>query len=76
MSSYITVSAKIKRELYKKIRKYGINVSEVIRRALQEEVARREEEELRRMLEEAGKILDKVPEKRLVEHIRSSREEG
>ncbi len=76
MSSYITVSAKIKRELYKKIRKYGINVSEVIRRALQEEVARREEEELRRMLEEAGKILGKVPEKRLVEHIRSSREEG
>ncbi len=75
MSSYITVSAKIRRTLYEKIRKYGINVSEVIRRALQEEVARREEEELRRMLEEAGKILGKVPEKRLVEHIRSSREE-
>jgi antitoxin CcdA len=39
--SYVAVSARIRRELYEKIQRYGIRVSEVIRKALEEEVGRR-----------------------------------
>ncbi|GAY26117.1 hypothetical protein ATG_13200 [Desulfurococcaceae archaeon AG1] len=69
------VSARIDRELYEKIKRYRINVSQVIRRALEEEIRRREEEEIRRGLEEASKILSKIPEEEVVEIIRSLREE-
>ncbi|BES81749.1 type II toxin-antitoxin system CcdA family antitoxin [Pyrodictium abyssi] len=75
MESYVTVSTRIRKELWDKLRKYRIDVSEVINRALEEEVAKREEEEVKKMLERAGKILEKVPEERIVETIRSMREE-
>ena len=38
------VSARIDRELYEKIKRYRINVSQVIRRALEEEIRRGLEE--------------------------------
>jgi antitoxin CcdA len=72
--SYVTVSARIRRELYLKIQKYNIKVSEVIRRALEEEVRRREEEEARKMLAEAQRILSKIPAEEVVKTIRESRE--
>ncbi len=72
--NYVTVSAKIKRELYERLKKYNVRISEVIRRALEEEVRRREDEELKKMLEEAKKILRKIPSEELVQAIRSSRD--
>ncbi|MEM4853126.1 MAG: type II toxin-antitoxin system CcdA family antitoxin [Thermofilum sp.] len=39
---YVTVSARVSREVWEKAKRYGINVSEVIRRALEREVKRRE----------------------------------
>lgn len=73
--SYVTVSAKIKRELYEKLKRYGVPVSDVIRRALEEEVRRREEEEIRRALKRAQEILRKIPPEEIVDVIRVSREE-
>lgn len=73
--NYVTVSARIKRELYEKLKKYGVSISDVIRSALEEEVRRREEEELRKALKIAQEILAKIPPEELVEAIRSSREE-
>jgi len=69
------VSAKIRRDLYEKLRRYGISVSEVIRRALEEEVRRREEQEVRNALECAQEILRKIPPEEIVSVVRSSREE-
>ncbi|RLE78910.1 MAG: hypothetical protein DRJ51_08755 [Thermoprotei archaeon] len=71
----VTVSAKVSRELWAKLKKYRVNISEVVRRALEEEVRRREEEELRRLLEEAAKVLSKIPQERIVKHVREGREE-
>lgn len=71
----VIVSARIDRDLYEKIKSYGINISQVIRSALEEEVRKREEEELMKGLDEVSKILSKIPEEELVEIIRSSREE-
>jgi len=39
---YVTVSTKVKRSLVEKARKYGVNLSELMRRAIEEEVRRRE----------------------------------
>ena len=72
---FVTVSAKVRRELWEKLRSYGVNISEVIRRSLEEEIRRREEEETRRLLGEASKLLRKLDEEEIVESIRESREE-
>jgi post-segregation antitoxin (ccd killing protein) len=72
---YVTVSAKVRRELYEKLKMYGIPISSVIKRALEEEVRRREEEEVKRRLAEAQAVLKKIPEEEIVEAVRASREE-
>jgi len=72
---YVTVSAKIRRELYNKLKKYNITISDVIRSALEEEVRKREEEEIKESLDEASKILRKIPAEEITSIIRLSREE-
>ncbi len=72
---YVTVSAKIRRELYEKLKRYGVPVSDVIRRALEEEVKRREEMEIAEALMKAQGILKRIPPEELVDAIRASREE-
>ena len=47
---YVTVSARIRRELYEKLKKYEIAISDVTRKALEEEVRKREEEEVREIV--------------------------
>lgn len=39
----VNISAKIDKELYEKLKKYGISVSKIVRRALEEEARRAEE---------------------------------
>jgi predicted Fe-Mo cluster-binding NifX family protein len=73
---YVTVSAKIDRELYEKLKRYGIQVSRVVRKALEEEVRRAEEGEVKKLLERMGGILEKIPSEEIVKSIRESREEG
>jgi len=72
---YVTVSAKVRRELYEKLKSYRIPISSVIKRALEEEVRREEEEEIRKMLEKAQAILRKIPLEEIVDAVRASREE-
>jgi len=72
--SFVTVSAKVRRELWERLKGYGVNISEVIKRSLEEEVRRREEEEARRLLGEASKRLRKLKEEEIVESVRKSRE--
>ncbi|MCU7787735.1 type II toxin-antitoxin system CcdA family antitoxin [Pyrobaculum sp. 3827-6] len=43
---WVTVSTKVRRDVVEKARKYGINISQVLRKALEEEVEKRELEEL------------------------------
>lgn len=74
MGSWVTVSTKVRREVLEKARKYGINVSEVLRRALEEEVRRREEEILKDEFEKAAEELSKIPIDEVVHWIREDRE--
>jgi post-segregation antitoxin (ccd killing protein) len=40
--SYVTVSTKVKKEIVKKAKEYGLNISETLRKALEEEVRKKE----------------------------------
>ncbi len=70
---YVTVSTKVRRELLEKARRYGVNVSEVLRRALEEEVRRREVEWSLKVMEEfsAKAKLDR-PSSELIRELRDS----
>ncbi|MBS7655122.1 hypothetical protein KEJ50_01245 [Candidatus Bathyarchaeota archaeon] len=72
---YVTVSAKIDEELRKKLSELGIKPSEVIKRALEEEVEERMKQRLYKKVEEASKIIKKVSEEAWIKSLRESREE-
>jgi len=55
--------------------KLKINVSRVIREALEKEDRRKEEEQLRKMAEQASLSLNKILTEEIVRDIRESREE-
>jgi len=69
------VSVRIPRELKEEAKRYGINISEVARRALEEEVRRRKLEEAMAAARRIGEILSKIPEEEMVKWLREAREE-
>lgn len=74
MSRYITASTKIRRELKEEAEKLGINISQFLRKALEEEVRKRRLERLRKRLEEINDILEKIDIEEVIEDIREDRE--
>lgn len=74
MGNQATITAKIPVELKKKLAKLEINVSGLVREALQSEVERIEKEKLRSLAAEAGEILQKIPAEEIVDAIRAGRE--
>jgi len=74
MGDYVTVSTKVKRELKEEAERLGVRISEVLRRALEEEVRRRKLKELEKKLGEMGETLDRIDIDRIVESIREDRE--
>jgi len=74
MGRYVTVSTKVRKELKEEAEKLGINISAVLRKALEYEVKRRKLEILKSKLEEISPILDKIDIDRIVKSIREDRE--
>ena len=74
MGKQATVTAKIPAELKGRLARLGVNVSGMIREALEREVKRVEKERLRELAEEAGEILQKIPAEELVQVVREGRE--
>jgi len=74
MSDYVTVSTKVRRELKEEAERLGVKISEVLRRALEEEVRRRKLEELEEKLDKVGEALDRIDIDRVVKSIREDRE--
>lgn len=74
MGKQATVTAKISAELKERLARLGVNVSGMIREALEREVKRVEKERLRELAEEAGEILKKIPTDELVQVVREGRE--
>jgi len=76
VGKYVTVSAKVRRELKEEAERLGIKISEVIRRSLEEEVKRRKLEIVQKKLEDIKDTLEKLDVDRLVKHIREDRMRG
>ncbi|MCC6015175.1 MAG: type II toxin-antitoxin system CcdA family antitoxin [Desulfurococcaceae archaeon] len=74
MGSYVTVSVKVRRDLVERARALGVNIAEVVRRAVEEEVKRRELELIRRRLEDVRDLLDLIDVDRVVKSVREDRE--
>lgn len=74
MGKLVVVTSKIPVDLKTRLKSLNVNVSEVIRDALEAEAERLEMERLKRLSEEAAVILQKIPSEELVESIRIGRE--
>lgn len=74
MRKYVTVSAKVRKELKEEAERLGVKISGVLRCALEEEVRRRKLEELEKRLEKLGNALDRLDVNRIVRMIREDRE--
>ena len=74
MGSYVTVSAKVRRELVEEARRLNINLSQLIRESLEREVRRRRLALLEGKLSERRELLEKIDLNRMVSHIREDRE--
>ena len=73
-----TISTQIREEEYKKAKSLGINISEVLRKALREEIKRKEEEKRLEAIRRLGELLEKIgatPEEN-IKIIREIREEN
>jgi len=75
LTEYVTVSAKIPKELRRKLAELGIKPSEVIRRALEAEVEKRTMTLLREKVEKAAGIISRIGVENWVRAVRESRDE-
>jgi post-segregation antitoxin (ccd killing protein) len=73
--STTVISVRIRKELKRKARELGIDVREVVEKALEEAIRRREEEELARALEELKSLFSRISEKEWVDAVRKSKDE-
>ena len=67
------VTVRVDDETKRKIKRYGIPVSQVARAAIIDEIQRREREETLNALKRMKEILAKVDMERIVKHIREDR---
>lgn len=69
-----TITIRIPEEMKEKIKKYGIEVAEVSRKAIDEEIKQRELEEARSATAELGEFFSKLPKGQVTKWIREDRE--
>ncbi|MEM1581419.1 MAG: hypothetical protein QXK89_02775 [Candidatus Bathyarchaeia archaeon] len=69
------ISVRVSRELKEDLKKHGVKVSEVIRRALEEEVRRRKMEKLQEAAAKLGGFFASIPDEEIVESVKRARME-
>ncbi len=69
-----TVVVRVDSELKRKAKAYDVNISEVVRSALREEVQKREKQELIASLERARIALSRVPDEEMIRTVRETRD--
>ena len=74
MADCVTVSTKIPKPLKEKMIKLKIKPSKLLRKAIEDEVKRREMEELKGQIAKLKPILDKVSIEDIVKSIREDRD--
>ena len=72
----VIVTVRISKKLRDEAKAYGINISELLRRALIEELRKKRLKRINLLQENARKILAKISRGRIVEAIREIRNES
>ncbi len=67
------ITVRVPKKLKEELKKHGIKVSVVVKRALEEELRRRRLEELKRVASELGRFFAEVSDEEIVEDIRKMR---
>ena len=70
----MTVSTKIPKQLKEKIQRFKIKPSKILRKALEDEVRKKEVEELKEKIDRLKPILEKVNAEDIVKSIREDRD--
>ncbi|MDI6904710.1 MAG: type II toxin-antitoxin system CcdA family antitoxin [Candidatus Bathyarchaeia archaeon] len=73
MSKYTTVSTKIPQELKEKMKQLEIKPSKLLRKAIEDEIRRREAKKLKEDIEKLKPVLNKVSVEEIVKSIREDR---
>jgi post-segregation antitoxin (ccd killing protein) len=73
MSEVLTV--RVDKALKGKIRKYKISVSKIARQAIEEEIRKRERQELTDAIIEMKTLLEKIPDEEIIKAVRESRDQ-
>ena len=74
MRKYATVSTKIPQELKEKMRQLDIRASKLLRKAIEDEIRRREAQKIKESIEKLKPILNRVSMREILESIREDRE--
>lgn len=71
----VVVSAKVPKEVKEELKKQNVNISKVVREALEKEIKKRRVEGLKRRYSEIKPILDKISAQEVTQLIRKDREQ-
>jgi len=74
MGKYVTVSVKIPVKLKEELERYGIKPSALLKKAIEEELKKREIQRIKEEIEKVKPILDRLPIEEVVKLIREDRE--
>jgi len=74
MAKYETVSVKVPAEMKQKLKKYGIKPSKLLRKTLEQEIKKREIEEIKTQIQTLGDALTRIDMADVVSTIRTDRD--
>ena len=74
MAKYETVSVKVPAEIKQKLKKYGIKPSKLLRKTLEQEIRKREIEEIKTEIQDLGDALTRIDMADVVSTIRTDRD--
>lgn len=74
LSKSVTVSTKVPKELKEKIKQLNIKPARLLRKALEDEIKRREAEQLKEEIAKIKPILDRISTEEIVKSIREDRD--
>ena len=74
MAKYETVSVKVPAEMKQKLKKYGIKPSKLLRKTLEQEIRKREIEEIKTEIQDLGDALARIDMADVVSTIRTDRD--
>ena len=74
MSHTETVTGKIPAEHKMILQEHQVNISKLIREAVEKEVQRLKEQEQRKALNAASRLLQKIPDQTIIDSIRETRD--